>query len=253
MNTITKLCKENGATILTGLGVVGVASTAVMAARATPKAISLLAEKEMHKQENYGEGLTRFEKALAMAPAYIPAILMGTATVGCILGANHLNKVRQADLLAAYACLDATFKDYQAKVKDIFGEAGEKKVREELEKERFISEKYGDPSEKKLFYDEFSNRYFEMSIHELLKAIYDANRMYNYLGELKLNELYEYLGLKKIDIGETLGWNAQKDWECYGFSWIEVRWEQIETPDNLEAFAIRFEIDPAKDYEEWNV
>lgn len=253
MNTITKLCKENGATILTGLGVAGVVSTAVMAARATPKAISLLAEKEMYKQENYGESLTRFEKALAMAPAYIPAILMGTATVGCILGANHLNKVRQADLLAAYACLDATFKDYQAKVKDIFGEAGEKKVREELEKERFISEKYGDPSEKKLFYDEFSNRYFEMSIHELLKAIYDANRMYNYLGELKLNELYEYLGLKKIDIGETLGWNAQKDWECYGFSWIEVRWEQIETPDNLEAFAIRFEIDPAKDYEEWNV
>ena len=244
---------DHGADVLTGLGVVGVFSTAVMAAKNTPKALEILEEKDIYKVEKYGYHLTRVEKVLAMVPAYIPAILMGTATAGCILGANHLNKVRQADLLAAYACLDATFKDYQAKVKDIFGEAGEKKVREELEKERFISEKYGDPSEKKLFYDEFSNRYFEMSIHELTKAIYDANRMYNYLGELKLNELYEYLGLKKVDIGETLGWTAQKDWECYGFSWIEVRWEQIETPDNLEAFAIRFEIDPAKDYEEWNV
>ena len=87
----------------------------------------------------------------------------------------------------------------------------------------------------------------------LFRYFYDANRMYNYLGELKLNDLYEYLGLKKIDIGETLGWNAQKDWECYGFSWIEVRWEQIETPDNLEAFVIQFEIDPAKDYEEWKI
>ena len=253
MNAITKLCKENGATILTGLGVAGVVSTAVMTAKATPKALDILADKQEYKQEHYGEPLTRFEKLLAVIPPYLPAILMGTATTACILGANHLNKVRQADLLAAYACLDATFKEYQAKVKDIFGEAGEKKVREELEKERFISEKYGDPSEKKLFYDKFSNRYFEMSTHELLKAIYDANRMYNYLGELKLNDLYEYLGLKKIDIGETLGWNAQKDWECYGFSWIEVRWEQFETPDNLEAFVIQFEIDPAKDYEEWKI
>ena len=251
MNTITKLCKENGATILTGLGVAGVVSTAVMAARATPKAISLLAEKEMYKQENYGESLTRFEKALAMAPAYIPAILMGTATTACILGANHLNKVRQTELLAAYACLDASFKDYQAKVKDIFGEAGEKKVREELENERFISEKYGDPAEKKLFYDEFSKRYFEMSMFEILKATYDANRMYNILGEMSLNQLYEFFNLAPTELGEGLGWNASKEFACGQYAWIDIRWEPIETPDNLEAFGIAFAIDPSNDFLEW--
>ena len=251
MNTITKLCKENGATILTGLGVAGVVSTAVMAARATPKAISLLAEKEMYKQENYGESLTRFEKALAMAPAYIPAILMGTATTACILGANHLNKVRQTELLAAYACLDASFKDYQAKVKDIFGEAGEKKVREELENERFISEKYGDPAEKKLFYDEFSKRYFEMSMFEILKATYDANRMYNILGEMSLNQLYEFFNLAPTELGEGLGWNASKEFACGQYAWIDIRWEPIETPDNLEAFGVTFAIDPSNDFIEW--
>ena len=251
MNTITKLCKENGASILSGLGVIGVVSTAVMAAKATPKATVLLAEKEMYKQEKYGERLTRFERVLAMTPAYIPAILMGTATTACILGANHINQNKQAALISAYMCLDSEYKAYQQKTKDIFGEAAEKKVREELEKDRYICEKYGDPSEKRLFYDEFSNRYFEMSIYELQKAIYEVNRMYNYLGEVSLNHFYEFVGLKPIDLGDSLGWNGHKDWECLGFSWIEVKLDAIETPDNLEAYALQFEIDPSHDFKEW--
>ena len=46
MEKIKNLCVENSASILTGLGVVGVVSTAVLAAKATPKALYLLEEKE---------------------------------------------------------------------------------------------------------------------------------------------------------------------------------------------------------------
>ena len=74
MNTITKLCKENGATILSGLGVAGVVSTAVMTAKATPKALDILADKQEYKQEHYGEPLTRFEKLLAVIPPYLLAV-----------------------------------------------------------------------------------------------------------------------------------------------------------------------------------
>ena len=248
---IIELCKQNGASILTGLGVAGVFSTAVLAAKDTPKALRLLEEKEEYKLEHYGHKLTKTEKVLAMIPAYLPTILMGTATTACILGANHINKQNQAALIAAYTYLDSEYKAYQNKVKDIFGEAAEKKVKEEIAKDKYRHEKYGDPSEKKLFYDEFSNRYFEMSIHEILQAMYEANRIYAYLGELTLNGLYEFLHLKPIDIGETLGWSAGKDWECYGFAWLDISWESIETPDNLEAYAIKFNIDPSKDFQEW--
>lgn len=252
MNKLIDICKDNGANILTGLGVVGVASTAIMAAKATPKALDILAEKEEYKKEHYyGESLTRFEKVLAVIPPYLPAILMGTATTACILGANHINHIKQANLLAAYTCLDASFKEYRNKVKDIYGEEGEKRVVEELEKERYISEQYGDPSEKRLFYDEFSKRYFEMSIFEILKATYDANRMYNILGEMSLNELYEFFNLSPVKIGEGLGWNASKEFACGHYAWIDIRWEPIETPDNLEAFALVFAIDPNDDFREW--
>lgn len=242
---------DYGADVLTGLGVVGVFSTAVMAAKDTPKALEILKEKDDYKVEKYGHHLTRFEKALAMAPAYIPAILMGTATAGCILGANHVNKQNQAALVAAYTYLHSEYDCYKRKVKDMFGEEAEKKVREELEKDIYLHEHFGNVDEKRLFYDEFSQRYFEMSLFEFQKLMYDVNRIYNHIGELSLNEFYEFLQLSPIELGDKIGWNGHKDWECTGFSWIHAELVDIETPDGLEAFGLVFDKDPSKDFQEW--
>lgn len=248
---LIRTCKDNGTTILTGLGLVGVASTAILTAKATPKALDILEEKEQYKKEHYGKSLTRFEKFLAVIPPYLPAILMGTATGACILGVNQMHKNKEAALMSAYAVLNNSYKEYQHKVKEIFGEAGEKKVREEIEKDKFLHEKYGSVDEKKLFYDEFSNRYFEMSLFELQVAVYDVNRIYNHIGELTLNEFYEFINLKPTDLGDKIGWNAAKDWECNNFSWIHVYLQEIETPDNLEVLAIKFNIDPSDDFQDW--
>ena len=242
---------DHGADVLTGLGVVGVFSTAVMAAKNTPKALEILEEKDEYKVEKYGYHLTRVEKALAMAPAYIPAILMGTATAGCILGANHVNKQNQAALVAAYTYLHSEYDCYKRKVKEIFGEEAEKKVREELAKDIYLHETYGSVDEKRLFYDEYSKRYFEMSLYEFQRNIYEINRIYNHIGELSLNEFYEFFKLDHTELGDKLGWCAAKDWECYNFSWIEAHLVEIETPDNLQAFGITFNIAPSDDWQEW--
>jgi hypothetical protein len=243
--------QDKGASILTGLGVVGVFSTAVMAAKDTPKALEILKEKEDYKIEHYGHKLTKTEKALALIPLYLPTILMGTATAGCILGANHINKQNQAALIAAYTYLDSSYKEYQHKVKEIFGEEAEKKVREELEKDRYLHETYGSVDDKRLFYDEYSHRYFEMSLFEFQKIMYDVNRIFNHIGELSLNEFYEFLQLDPTELGGKIGWNGHKDWECTGFAWIHANLVEIETPDNLQAFGLVFDIEPNKDFQEW--
>ena len=251
MEKVKIFCVENSASILTGLGVVGVASTAILAAKATPKALALLEEKEKFKQEEYGYSLTRFEKVLAVAPAYIPAVLAGLATASCILSANRINQYKQASLLSAYTYLDSTFKEYQRKVKEVFGEEGEAKVRAELEKEIELYERYGSLHEPRLFYDEISKRYFEMSMYEMKEAEYNMNRMFNFLGALKLNEVYEFFNLGPTEYGETVGWAALRDWEVIGYSWIEATFDEIETPDGLQAFSIRFNMEPTKDYLQW--
>ena len=246
---IKNFCNENGMNILTGLGVVGVATTAVLAAKATPKALELLGEKDEYKQEVYGEPLTKFEKVLAMAPAYIPAVLTGLATVSCIVGMNRVSYTKQASLLSAYTYLNNSYEEYRRKVKEVFGEERAQKVDEELERELELFNQYGSLHEKHLFYDELSKRYFEMSLYEIKEAEYKINRMFNFLGAMKLNEVYEFLELAPIEKGDEIGWSAFKDWECLGFSWIELLFEEIETPDGMLALSLKFNMDPSADYE----
>lgn len=242
---------DNGARVLTGVSILGLVGTAVMAAKDTPKALEILQEKEDYKIEKYGHKLTRIEKAIALVPGYLPTILTGTATAACILGANYMNEKHQASIIAAYTQLFNSYDQYKRKVKEVFGEEAEKKIREEIQNDIFLHDEYGSVNEKKLMYDEYSNRYFEMTLYELQVAMYDLNRMYNHIGEMSLNEFYEFIDLKPVDIGDKLGWNGHKDWECCGFSWIHLFFEKIETPDGLDVLAIRFNIEPSKDFQEW--
>lgn len=252
MDKIKNFCDENGMNILTGLGIVGVTATAILAAKATPKALELLEERDKFKQEEYGEPLTKTEKVLAMAPAYIPAVLTGLATISCIIGMNRVSYTKQVSLMSAYTYLNNSYEDYRRKVKEVFGEDGANKVDEELEKEMALLEQYGYLFEKNVFYDKISKRYFEMSMYEIKDAEYKINRMFNFLGCLKLNEVYEFLNLSPIDFGDKVGWSAFKDWECVGFSWIELSFDPVVTSDGIEALQLKFSMEPSDDYHKWN-
>ena len=122
------LWHDKGADILTGLAVVGVFGTAIMAAKDTPKALKMMEQKEEFKVEKYGYKLTKTEKVLALIPGYLPTILMGLGTAGCILSANNINKQHQAALISAYMGLNTSYQEYQRKVKEMFGEEAEKKL-----------------------------------------------------------------------------------------------------------------------------
>ena len=101
--------KKNSSTILTCIGAIGVAATAVMAVKATPKAIAMLDKAKEEK----GEELTKLETFKVAAPAYIPATVVGVSTIACIFGANILNKKQQASLMSAYALVDNYYKEYK--------------------------------------------------------------------------------------------------------------------------------------------
>ena len=251
MEKVKYFCNRYGSTILTGLGTVGVISTAVLAATETPKALKLLEERDKFKQDEYGESLTPFEKVIAVTPAYLPAITSGVATIACILSAQHINKKQQAALTSAYIQLVELTNNYRRKVKEVFGDEAETKVYDELNKEVELYTKYGSLHEKRLFYDEISNRYFEMSMYEMKEAEYNMNRMFNFLGALKLNEVYEFFNLGPTEYGESVGWAALRDWEVIGYSWIEATFDEVTTHDGLQAFAIRFNMQPTKDYLQW--
>ncbi len=135
-----KALKKASPTILSILGVVGVVTTVVLAVKATPKALEHIEDAKEAKSRENDEDLTRMEAVAACWRCYIPATATGIATVGCILGANVLNRRQQASLASAYALLNRTYQDYRKSVKNVFGEEGHKRVLQDMAVERVPEE-----------------------------------------------------------------------------------------------------------------
>lgn len=239
---------RNASTILTCLGGAGVIATSVMAAIATPKAIELVKLAEKEKEEK----LTKTEVVLTAAPVYAPAIITGVATIACIFGANAFNKRQQASLVSAYALLDNSYKEYKKKVDEMYGEDAGRRVRSEIAKDSYeeneVTVKY---SEKQLFYDLFSDRYFESTIETVQRAEYRINRHLATRDYAYLNEFYEELGIEPIEAGYQLGWSTGLCYAAYWQNWIDFTHEKAVLDDNLECYIIRIQQDPIVGFEDY--
>lgn len=242
-----KFFKKNASTILTCVGSAGVITTAVLAVKATPKAMSLV---EKAKEEK-GEELTKLEVVRVGGPAYIPATLVGAATIACIFGANILNKRQQAALMSAYALLDSSYKDYKRKVGELYGEDAGVKIKEELAKEHYETEEIQVTGDKQLFYDEFSERYFESTMADVLRAEYEINRILAVDGGVYLNELYEFLDIPTVDYGDYLGWSSFMISECCWYTWLDFVHQKVVMDDGLECYIISFGFEPTVGFEDW--
>lgn len=238
---------RNGSTILTFLGGAGVIATTVVAVRSTPKALRLLEEATEEK----GEDLTTVEKVKIAGPSYIPSILIGIGTLSCIFGANIMNKRHQAALVSAYTLLDSSFKEYKQKVEELYGENSDKVVSAELAKDNYEDE-YEDEYEddKRLFYDEYSRRYFRATNERVLRAEYELNKMVTEDNFASLNELYELLGIDKTDFGEYVGWSHSQLYEMYWSSWIHFRHQRVEMEDGMECYILHY-TDPMVEFDEY--
>ena len=131
-----KAFKKATPTILTCISAAGVVVTVVLAVKATPKALKCIEKEKAVKNAENSENLTRMETIAACWRCYIPAAVTGIATIGCIFGANTLNRRQQASLVSAYALASRSFNSYKQKVKELYGEEAHKKVMASLAAEK---------------------------------------------------------------------------------------------------------------------
>ena len=238
--------RKNSPTILTIIGAGGVAATAVMAAKATPKALQLL---EMAEQEK-GESLTKIEKLKVAGPVYIPSVLMGTATISCIVGANVINKNRQVALTSAYAALNATHKEHKDKVEEMLGEGTNAAIEKEIAQDKYNEVKPEPEKEgEMLFYDEYSKRFFFSTLEKVQRAQYYLNRNMVMRDYAYLNEWYNELGLEEVPQGYDLGWASGVCLDYYWQSWIDFINEKATLDDGREYYIIRMLTEPIMDFE----
>ena len=236
--------KRNSATILTCIGGAGVVATSVMAVKATPKALTLLKEA----REEKGEDLTKLEVVQVAGPSYIPAAITGVATIACIFGANVLNKRQQAALMSAYALVDSSYKDFRKKTEDLYGKDATHNVRKEIAKDKYEEMEIVRIGDKQLFYDAFSERYFESTLEEVMNAEYKLNRQIAIATGAYLNEFYEFLGIDPIPAGQELGWSNGILEAMYWINWVDFYHSREVTDDGTEYCMIIMMQEPVIDF-----
>lgn len=250
MNTARLIAKSKSwlrresPTILTIIGAVGVVATAVTAVKATPKALALIEEEQ-------DAALTPIETVKVAWKPYIPSVIIGTATIACIFGANVLNQRQQAALTSAYIFLERSYKEYKDKVKAVLGEDAAKQVDEAIVKDRFTEEEMmpNPGGDKCLFYLDYYGKFFERSMLEVRDAEYQLNRKLSKDGEVNLNYFMALLDLPEVEFGNILGWSQEDAFDNYNYTWIEFEHVMLQVNDDLECYEIKFLLPPSEGYD----
>lgn len=226
--------------VLTYAGVCGVVGTAIMAVKATPKALKIIEQEKMYRSYEGDNKPTKKEIVALTWKCYIPSIALGLSTIACIISIHTLDKRNQASLTSAYAMLNEAYKQYRDAAKVVYGEDADSKIQAEIAKDVFISADgigiYSsdlDPSENILCYDSYSKRYFESTMAAVLNAEYHINRNLQLRGYSTINEFYEFLGIDGIEYGDEIAWSLDSLMEG-GIMWLDFENHRAVMDDGLE-------------------
>jgi hypothetical protein len=199
--------------ILTGIGVTGMITTTVLAVKATPKALDVIADiKERHECDTDKKVIAK-ELITKVTPIYIPAALTGVVSVACLIGANSVHANRNAALAAAYTISDTALREYREKVVETMGEKKDKAIKDEIAKDKLEH----DPVQNHevivtrkgttLCYDGIFGRYFRSDMETIKRAITKINRMIVTDMYASLNDFYSEIDIPPVKIGDMIGWN----------------------------------------------
>ena len=197
--------------ILTIVGVAGMCATIIMVAKETPKALDIMTEL---KEESTDGKVSGKDIVVHVGPVYVPAIVTGVMSAGCIIGASAVNHKRNAALLAAYTISETALKEYRDKVIETIGEKKEKDIQEAVAREQVAknpiqsTEVFITPKGNTLFYDCMTGRYFTSDLEKIEKSLNNLNNRLMREHYISLDELYYEWGLRPVQLGNELGWNV---------------------------------------------
>ena len=254
MNNITRTfnkvgfsLKKHSPEILVVAGVAGTVASAVMACKATTKLSAILDESKenVEKIHNYvaNEGfseayteedskkdlvITYTQTGLKIAKIYAPAVLLGAASITCILASNNILRKRNVALAAAYATIDHGFKEYRGRVVERFGKELDRELKYNIKAKEFeevavnedgtetvvknvvsVADNPNEYSDYARVFDDGCigwDKDAEYNLTFLKQTQKYANDLLKSKGHLFLNEVYDMLGIPRTKAGQVVGW-----------------------------------------------
>jgi hypothetical protein len=242
VGVLKKAAVDNSPMLLTGMAVAGVFTTTVLAVRATPEALMEIS----YADEDTDEPLTVKDKVLATWTLYIPAVVSGCVTVGCIIGANKISSKRNAALVSIYSLAQEAAKEYRSKVVETIGDVKEKKIREQVAEDRLkgnpvnTSEIIITGSGEQLCYDSYTGRYFKSDIETIRHAQNTINAQVISDMCASQNEFYDLIGLSSASFGEEVGWTTD--------NLLEIIFSSHLSEDGRPCLSLDYRVNPVRGY-----
>ena len=245
------LVKAHSPEILMFVGIAGIVSSTILACRATLKSREVLAdakenlisingcwEKVQHEVISVGDysemdhkkdlTIVYTQTAVKFLKLYGPAVILGTASIACVVGGHNILRQRNVALMAAYKTLDKGFRAYRRRVVDEYGEDKDYTLAHDLRAETLTTVSTtgkgkpktvetttvysGDPNgigPYAKFFDECSPEWQNNPEYNKLFLMSQQNYVNNLLqvrGAVFLNEVYDLLGLARTSAGSVVGW-----------------------------------------------
>jgi len=245
--TVQKTIVDNSPGILTGLGVAGTVTTAVLTGKAAySSALKIAAANEVSIGDMKGE-LEAKEKLELVWKEFIPPAAAGLVTIVAIIGANQIGSRRAAAFAAAYKLSEQLSDDYKKKVVETLGLQKEEKMRSEIAAEKMEA---NPPSPNMLivaganalFYDELSGRYFHNTMDAVQRAVNEINYQVNNYYCASLTEFYDRIGLEATKYSDSVGWNSDR--------LLDPQYTGVLLPGGTQsAIMISYNEEPIKGYE----
>lgn len=261
IKTVKNVTVKHSPEILTGAGIAGMITTTIMAVRATPKALILIEEEKRRinhdileaAKKNGNEICAKIDKLKPLDTVkvawkcYIPAVVTGTASVACIIGASSVNMKRNAALATAYTLSESALKEYHEKVVESIGEKKEQTIQDMVAKEKIEknpvqnTEVILTSKGETLCYDAISGRYFKSDIEKIRQVVNDLNRRMRDEMYVSLNDFYYEIGLESIKVGDDLGWSIDA-------GYIELSYSSQLATDGTPCLVIDYSYGPRYDF-----
>lgn len=244
--TVVFELKRNAPAILTTVGVAGLVTSGVLAAKATLKLEDTVERAQQRLDHARG---TDQSKTIAVGRNFleliklygVPLTLAGVSVV-CIYTARNMDQKRLAGLAIAYKGLEAATLKFRERVREEVGEERERELWHDIRTEE-ITDGKGKKIQVKTLADgqaEFGPTTFVFGpnnvnwqgTHEFNEFFLSTvesqmNTLLQYRGNVFLNEVLDKLGMERTQEGSVLGW-VQKKGEPTQF--IDFRKMILDTP-----------------------
>lgn len=247
--------KKHSPEILVVAGVAGTITSVVMACKATLQVNEVMDEaketvdkihncvgKHLHTSDgeeytqevaNRDLAITYIQTGWKLVKLYGPAVMLGAASIGCMVGSNQILRKRNIALSAAFKAVDTSFKEYRGRLIDKFGKDLDRELRfgtttKEVE-EKVVGEDGNETTATKavevvdpnaahsiysvVFYEGNTGwtKNAELNKVFLIQQQNWANDKLRLNGILTLNEVYDMLGVARTAYGQIAGWVYTED------------------------------------------